>query len=386
MNRKLSWKTKKYRAKLVALSPIHIGTGEPVPACRYVVPSGNGDMGYCLKESFVAKLLVEGKISTKQYMENPFRKDDPVFGKDFDPKNRFYELDFTKAARDLNKEAQPFIRDAFGRAYLPGSSIKGMLRTSLAFSFLLNEPEQRKSLIKDLEKFRPPELLEKMRNVNKSNIREIRKRNDNRAARIESFFRASSGSKERPNPQNDILKALKVSDSAPADRPLVMAATNIFTSRNGALEPLSRKTPPAFCEVAEPGTVFSFDITIDEALLETMQQAFNPAVRIRNHIDLLSAMQDHAAVINRFEKAFLEENDAEVLWDEKYEKESDGAVVRIGWGSGWIGASLFPVLAYDPEKETASRPLSRKTVVSSKGDPKMLLGWGRLFIDEAPEK
>jgi hypothetical protein len=44
------------------------------------------------------------------------------------------------------------------------------------------------------------------------------------------------------------------------------------------------------------------------------------------------------------------------------------------------------VLAYDPEKETASRPLSRKTVVSSKGDPKMLLGWGRLFIDEAPEK
>lgn len=386
MNRKLSWKTKRYRAKLVALSPIHIGTGEPVPACRYVVPDGNVGLGYCLKESFVAKLLVEGKISTKQYMENPFRQDDPVFGKDFDPKNRFYDLDFTKAARDLNKEAQPFIRDAFGRAYIPGSSLKGMLRTSLAFSLLLEDPNQKKNLIKSLEEFPPSGLLEKMRRVNKSNIRDIRRKNHKRADIIESLFRASSCSRERPNPQNDILRALKVSDSEPADRPLVMAATNIFTSRDGALEPLSRKTPTSFCEVAEPGTVFSFDITIDEALLETLQQSFKPAIRIRNHIDLMLAMQDHAAVMNCFEKAFLEENDAEALWDEEYEKESDGAVVRIGWGSGWIGASLFPVLAYDPEKETAGRPLSRKTVVSSEGKPQMLLGWGRLVIEEAPEK
>lgn len=385
MNRKLPWKMKKYKAKLTALSPIHIGTGEPVPACRYVVPGENKGLGYCLKESFVAKLLVEGKISPKQYMENPFRKDAPVFGKDFDPKNRFYELDFTKAARDLNKEAQPFIRDAFGRAYLPGSSIKGMLRTGLAFSLLLVDPDQKKALIKHLEKLEPSELLEKMRRVNKSNISEIRKKNYKRTDIVESLFRASSGSRERPNPQNDILKALKVSDSVPADRPLVMAATNIFTSRDGLLEPLSRNTPPAFCEVAEPGTVFSFDITIDEALLETMQQTFKPAVRIRNHIDLISAMQDHAAVMNRFEKAFLEANDAKDLWDEVYEKENDGAVVRIGWGSGWIGASLFPVLAYDPEKETAGRPLSRKAVVSSAGDPQMLLGWGRLVIEEAPE-
>jgi len=375
---KLENKIKKYKAKFVALSPIHIGTGEAVPACRYVLPSEGDKCGWCLKESFSARLLAEGRVSIREYMEKPLRADNPIFKGNFDSKNILYPVSFSKAARErLNKEVKPFVRNAFGKAYLPGSSLKGMIRTSLVFSMIMNEPQVKKDILERLR-----DIIKKMRNVNKANIKDIRKKDNARVSFIESFFRPDTRSFQKPGPQNDILRAIKVSDSEPTDVPLVVAAVNIFTSKDGYLVPLSGDNPPVFCEVVEPGTSFTFDITIDEWLLERLEK-LNPKIKIKNHYDLLMAMQDHAKVMTRFEKAFLDSNDALEVWDNLYEEENeDSAVVRLGWGSGWIGASLFPILAYDPDKETPNRPLSRKIVITSKGERGAMLGWGKLYIEE----
>jgi len=196
---------------------------------------------------------------------------------------------------------------------------------------------------------------------------------------VEGLFR----SLEKPDPKNDILRAVKVSDSDPIETPLVVAAVNIFTSKDGEFKPLSSGTPPIFCEVVEPGTAVYFDIAVDEDLMKELRE--DAKVQIRNHYDFLTALQDHARVMVHIEKNFLERNGVNGIWYKEYEQaeNADYAVVRLGWGSGWTGSSLFPILVCDnPEEETPKRPLSRKIVISSKGEPRAMLGWGKLYIEE----
>ena len=373
---RLPWKVSRYRCTITPISPVHIGTGNPNPACRYVLPN-DGGAGLCLRESFVVSKLKEGKVSIKDYMEKPF----PAAGL---PRNeaelkkiRAYDVEFTKAAKELNKEARPFVRDGFGRPYIPGSSIKGVLRTGLAFSALLNDEKKSGELARDKD---IKDVIDMMRHSNKTNIGYIRKRNKSRERTIESLFRSGSA----PDPKNDMLKCIKVSDSLPLQQPLVMAATNIFTSRNGELETLSRNTPAAFCEVADPGTPFEFEMTIDKGMLANHKD-MNPYIKFRDQNDILMALQDHAMVVAKIEKEYLERNGRLELWDQALEQEfEDSAIIRIGWGSGWTGSSLFPVLAGYPVEGALDRPLSRKMITDSVSNPQMMLGWAKLTIVPSP--
>ena len=373
---RLPWKASRYRCTITPISPLHIGTVDPNPACRYVLPDSGGT-GLCLRESFVVSKLKEGRVSIKDYMEKPF----PLAGL---PRNeaelnriKAYDIRFTKAAYELNKEARPFVRDGFGRPYIPGSSIKGVLRTGLLFSALLNDEEKRADLARDSD---IKDVIYMMDHSNKTNIHGIRKRNTSRERKVENLFRSGSS----PDPKNDILKCVKIGDSLPSPKPLVMAATNIFTSRNGELEVLSRNTPAAFCEVIDPDTPFEFEMTIDEAMLAN-HEGMNPYIKFRDHNDILMALQDHSKVTAKLEKEYLERNGCPELWDQELGQEfEDSAIIRIGWGSGWAGSSLFPVLAGYPAEGSLDRPLSRKMIIDSKGNPQMMLGWAKLTIVQAP--
>lgn len=375
---RLPWKVSRYRCTLTPLSPLHIGTKDPNPACRYVLPNSGGT-GLCLKESFVVSKLKDGRISIKDYMEKPFPPGGLPRDKTELKKVKAYDIEFTKAAKELNKEARPFIRDGFGRPYIPGSSLKGVLRTGLVFSSLLNDDEKRKELAQDRN---IKDVITMMRRSSKDNIGAIRRRNPARERTIEGLFRSGSG--PRPDPKNDILKCLKISDSLPSPGPLVVAATNIFTSRRGELENLSRNTPAAFCEVTELEVPFEFEMTIDEELLANHME-LKPFVKFRDHNDILMALQDHAKVTAYLEKEYLERNGHEELWDPKFEQEfNDSVIIRIGWGSGWSGSSLFPVLAGYSQERALDRPLSRKMVINSVGNPQMMLGWAKLTIVPVP--
>lgn len=368
----LSYDMRHYKCTLKALSPIHIGGTDVNPACRYVMdPNGDGQPVKCLKESYTIGRLRDGRLSVHDYMRKPAAPNGlPGDWKD----HVLYELDTTAKGRHLDKEARPFIRNAFGKAYIPGSSLKGMLRQSLAFSLLCTDPERAKKL-----RVRFNFLIEMMRNANKQNIRDIRRKDRQRMNELESLFRSS---KDRPDPKNDIMRAIRISDSELSDRPLVMAGVNIFTARGDRVQPLSGNTPATFCEVVEPGAEFRFDLDIDTPLLKNLLGG-DPSVQLSQPEDILAALADHAEIMNTFEKAYLEDHGLTALWDPKYDDPGDDAVtVRLGWGSGWTGATLFPILAYDPERETASRPLSRKFVVSSANQPILMLGWAALTLKE----
>lgn len=50
------------------------------------------------------------------------------------------------------KEIQAFVKDAYGKPYIPGSSIKGMLRTALIVWEIQKYPEKYKNLVQDIKK------------------------------------------------------------------------------------------------------------------------------------------------------------------------------------------------------------------------------------------
>ena len=122
-------------------------------------------------------------------------------------------------------------------------------------------------------------------------------------------------------------------------------------------------------------------MTIDEELLANHMKLM-PFVKFRDHNDILMALQDHAKVMAYLEKKYLERNGREELWDPKFEQEF--TIIRIGWGSGWSGSSLFPVLAGYSQERVLDRPLSRKMVINSVGNPQMMLGWAKLTIVPVP--
>lgn len=338
----------KYRLTLKALSPIHIGTGLTEPACRYAVQDQAGGKAFFLKDSLILPQLPVR--SPEEFMKKPFS------GR-YGPKDVLYTLTTTKSGRTLNKEARPFMRDGWGRAYVPGSSLKGVIRQALLFSYLKDKPEQLDQMRKELEK-----TLEDIRRMSPRN-RNKPKTPKEVAWKIENLFRSSSG---RPDPKNDIGRAIQLSDSAPIESPLILGGVGIFTAAGKSLKAQSEKTPSLFVEALEPGTTVTFDLTIDTALLEHLG---NPeGIRFRNAVDLLGALQDRWEFVRELEKAFLRQSGAyEELWDQAFDSAGeDEAIIRLGAGSGLMGASLFPLLAYSEKVDRPNKPSSRKAI--TKGD------------------
>ena len=116
---------------------------------------------------------------------------------------------------------------------------------------------------------------------------------------------------------------------------------------------------------------------MDTALLEKLSPP-RGKVQFRNSVDIICALKDQADFTASLERTFFSEFDASgKLWKQEYEGTGlavNQAVIRLGWGCGWMGHSLFPLLAESPK--------SRKVLVSQNGNPLSLLGYAVLTLQE----
>ncbi len=381
--RTLAYRKVRYKATLRTLSPVHIGGGAAEPACRYVIDEER-KKAYVLRESFVAEQYASGRITANEY----YRRPTPIQRFPRDEKERaqlaLYELKAPSVAHSLDKEARPFVRNAFGKGYIPGTSVKGALRQALLFSHIFQDSALR---MKWTERTRA--LIGEMKKSNPQTAGAIR-RNKEHARPLEELFRNTSGT-ERPDPKNDILRAFSVADSEPSDNGFTLAAANIFSLSGGALKPMIQqqrngqqtRSAPLFMEFLDPGVSFCFSIDIDTALLDSLSR--REGVRFRNLIDIVGALKDHAEFTGSLESTFFDEFDnSGKLWKKEYSGEhldENEAVIRLGWGCGWMGHSLFPMLAYG-ENDVAESPKSRKALVSGSGKALSLLGYATLRLEE----
>lgn len=133
------------------------------------------------------------------------------------------------------KEIQRFLRNSSGQVYIPGSSIKGALRTALLKAILLKSPPQNPD----------PQLPF-----------------DRRAVFEADYFHTLGLNKNKRNPLNSILQGLRVSDSLPIPDENLCLTRKIDTFPNAGRNSIN------ICrECIQPGTIVKCTLTLDQSIL-----------------------------------------------------------------------------------------------------------------------
>lgn len=248
-----------YRVVMKTLAPVFIGSGREIGKKEYIFLN-RGKVGIPDIEKLYGELCRLGKESAfEEYLLGRMNIDLTKWLKgqgiqisDVKPYLK-YTLDCSDAVigKDTKRlQLMECMKDAYGNPYIPGSSLKGMIRTILLGADILNMPQ-------------------KYRNA-KQNL----KRNmDNRASRT-GYLKKDIGEiegiayrtlqRERTKPQdavNDVLQGLIISDSEPLSVDTLALCQKIDVHIRGV-----EKQIPLLRECIKPDTEICFTITVDTQL------------------------------------------------------------------------------------------------------------------------
>jgi CRISPR-associated protein Csm5 len=275
----------------------------------------------------------------------------------------------TAAGAQLREQIKTTLDD---EPYLPGTAVKGALRTALAWHGW------------EAERLRPA-------------VTELNRRREFAAQRYEQQLFG-------PNPNRDLLRALLVGDSQPAARTQLMVA-NISVMTGGG-----KPGSPIEVEAIRPETAFKFDVKIDRALFSDW--ARRQGLQLKHEDWLTELVQiTHAHAQSRIA--------AELAWCERarncegpsgaYRQLKDAAtqarpnqcLVQLGWGTGWGSKTFGERLQVDGDfmerilsdyrmarghRQAGDRfPKSRRLVMKANPPdaPSMPMGWAWLTFKKS---
>lgn len=221
-------------------SPLHIGSGETYVEMDFIADKGS------IKLIDYEKLLEMVEFS-EEVMDKLIKatetgevknKITEIFGIDKS------QISFSKVMNLIGKEPKKSLKiqkhiQTLGRAYIPGSSIKGFLRTAVLFKFLEENPDVLLVSIQKLKK-------RLSRGRNPSRLRKFA------ANEIEKTVFGST-------PHKDIFRSLRVTDSSFAENTAVYEVRIIGNPQ----------TIPLYLECISPGEILNCKVQIDESIKET---------------------------------------------------------------------------------------------------------------------
>jgi CRISPR-associated protein Csm5 len=154
-------------------------------------------------------------------------------------------------------EINQFVKDPYGLPYIPGSSLKGALRTIIASDLIGRMAEKNNPMVlNNIRKLKALQGDDLSRGSRK--IKEIV--SDLEAA---VFGRLDTGQRENAATR-DVMSAVRISDS----KPLALGDLAICQKIDRHAEDGKGESPlPTFRECLKPGVVVRFEMTIDKKLL-----------------------------------------------------------------------------------------------------------------------
>lgn len=362
---------KKYHVAIQTLSPLHIGSGQELLL----------DFDYIVEENYTLRLNID-QIFSDFY---PSNLQTQIPGKMIPEKSRHqkkyfrYVIPGSPETRKTGGVLRECIKDVFDQPYIPGSSIKGAIRTALAVN-RLNRSEA--SFYKDITSSKG------------------RYADDTIEKRIFG-----------DSPNQDWMRALHISDAVlSASEEQKDALMGVYRTSPYNINDKGNQLIPIAIEGIQRKAKFEAILTIDDELLGNSGQF--PTYRSDLH-NLISTVQSYslhrlellkvwfstlqnASNVSKLINAFLE-------LSKKY-AEYNSALLQIGFGSGWDGITYGEVLKRDPQafesilktynllrrrrnlpsvKRKAGDPFptSRK-VIFQNDKPSFLLGWCFLIFEE----
>lgn len=320
---------------------------------------------------------------------------------------------FPKALRNVNwagtaiTDLRPMIRNGFGHHYIPGSSIKGAIRTAIAYY-----------LLKYSDRYHVPQTsristIETRLRESMGELRHKAKFADDRLFMDELFanFGLTYQGQEvrtRKGPNTDIMRAVLVSDSEqlieqkieregqrPSFRNLPVVTETVVSSRFPDYKAKFRAS--IYTEM-----VFNvrtqFTLSVDHEMLNWFRHNRGMALPFNSVDDLLLICQDFAqeqwdfehdywATIGNNPNAQGKNLNFDFI-NEFYDPEACPYTLRLGWGSGLRGTTISLCLAEEMVREVRDTcglkapgfeaPKSRRTIMNSKGEISYVPGWVKL--------
>ena len=265
---------KTYELELTLAGPVFIGSGKEIgkkeyaffPQVKHVAVLDVGKLSRLLSQrnmlgiygkflmgssrEDVGRWLEAHKISQNQYMQCAR-----------------YHLSCQDAVLDSHSKLSilEFVKDAYGMPYVPGSSVKGMLRTILLANRIGNMPqdyrEVKENVADTLQSYRLPKPR-----------RTICKRE---SAMMEgTCFRTLERPRSKPlDAVNDTLAGLIVGDSKPLSTEDLVLCQRTELHTDGKEKKLN-----VLREALRPGTVVHIPLTIDNSICDVTKEELEQAI------------------------------------------------------------------------------------------------------------
>lgn len=330
------------RYTIEIMSPVHVGSGDELSRLDYVWRGGKLfvlDLDGLLAQPGVSaeelsEFLAEPGFSLGHYLRERRIAPEAV------AKNT---VDCPADPRGSAVCQQ--IKDVYHRPYIPGSSLKGAIRTAILWWAMKEDPQRFKSAERTVRRG-----LSKMQ-------RQVDRRPRGARGITRRWAGKIGGEMERlsdlfgEDPNRDLLRALQVSDAAPhASEDLKVQLVETYSlDREGRLSPSERLR--IFAELLKVGSTTELTVRIDESLFAYEQLGF---IGKRDWLELPSVCGEYAGSLTEAEDAFYRDHRASGVADfygrlrQELNNAGEGAfLLAIGWGSGWETKTVGRLLRED---------------------------------------
>jgi len=383
------------KLKVTALSPMHF-SGSPFDVSRLEYAFLNNRL-YVLSEQALLSAVAEKGVADEftEWLGLPAEQ------QDLSSFLRRHGLLSTAGMDTLAKydmpcrvppegDVRPLPRGVDGRPYLPASAFKGALRVAVAYGLVKAMPdERRRDLIygfvaDELERFRRHPLARDPDGWFRERVKQTF------ASRIDHglFQRFRLSPQEgQSGPNTDVLRTVRVSDSASVDAGAVsVCPVRVYSAgSHGAPKPWH-----VLAECIWVSTTFELELKIDEALLSEFER-YNkdtgygvPFAKVAELVrDPLAALAVMTQDLYGLEQAFH----AEALgMPQALDLRGKEPNMRLGWGTTMLGTSVSMLLPDELRAElrntlldnrgSSFAPKSRKLV--EMGANAYSMGWARV--------
>jgi len=390
------------------LSPVHIGTGEQLDNHDCLYENGRllrfriEPLLEHMNEPLLEQFVHDGLMGVKNWLQRTGLWQSACL----------YEVGVPREPRWYREPFRPFIADLLHRPYLPGTELKGAIRTALAWKLLQHQ------------------------NLSNLGNRIGKRQRNNRIEEVSDRRWAGQWLSESlfgSDPNHDLLRCLRVSDSTPvaSQRLKVVPVLVAVRSRNGLQwlqTPRSQNQPSQytpnpsqavanFCEILD-GSVQGITLTVewDDFLTGATIKKGDERVAVpeelngQNFLDFVRQWQE---ACNAFARQVAER---EKNWWQEVQRQTTNAVnqliaatmvrfyeqllrqmaaetsavfVNLGWGGGWRTKTVTEffgdetvqhiVRRYHLDRNANSRPFPKTRKVAWRGGNDYApLGWLKL--------
>ncbi|MBM6926832.1 type III-A CRISPR-associated RAMP protein Csm5 [Pseudoflavonifractor phocaeensis] len=310
-----------YCLNLTAFGPVFVGCGKIYGKNSYLFDPRTKRVSFIQEEALFRWLVQTGHVDSYEeavLCGRPFNLAQFLRQCGISDKERHALIRYEVSAGEILdethslKQIHAFMRDGQGRAYVPGSSVKGALRTALLHAILIRDDSGKERNLKPVRK--SYEIAES------------------------DYFNTLKLKNSRPGDMvNSIMRGISVADSKPLPDTTLILSNKLDINPDGRLS-----LPNLVRECIAPGTELTFRLTLDRSVLGknwTLEQ-------LKQDIALFSQYYQ-----NTFQTRFPEPQGGRI---------SNGNFLLLGGGSGFFGkTAVYPLLGYERASQFTQKQMQQ---------------------------